>query len=202
MPRTPDTTCGTCGKPCFKTRAKAGSAWIPPLTHTCRDCRRADVKHGKPSTYKKRGCRCDLCRQAWNEECRIYQAASRARSRPTRQCVECGGGFIPRSNQILCSPACRSAHLGRLGDDRSRATYYGCEYERIDRHQIYARDGWICGICALPVDRSTVYPDPGSASLDHIIPMSRGGGHVASNVQLAHVYCNSVKGARMEDSTC
>ena len=30
-------------------------------------------------------------------------------------------------------------------------------------------------------------------SIDHIIPMSKGGGHIWSNVQVAHIICNSIK---------
>ena len=88
--------------------------------------------------------------------------------------------------------------LGRYGDHRSRATHWGVEYEQVDRAAIFDRDGWVCGICSLPVDRAVAFPDPGAPTLDHVIPMSQGGGHVASNVQLAHFYCNTAKGNRQE----
>jgi 5-methylcytosine-specific restriction endonuclease McrA len=83
-----------------------------------------------------------------------------------------------------------------LGDHHSRATYFGVAYERIDRTQVFERDDWTCGICSLAVDPAARFPDAGSATLDHVVPMSRGGGHVWANVQLAHFYCNSIKGAR------
>ena len=62
--------------------------------------------------------------------------------------------------------------------------------------EIFERDGWVCQLCDAPVDRSLNYPDTGSASLDHILPLSRGGHHVHANVQLAHLFCNLSKGAR------
>ena len=68
--------------------------------------------------------------------------------------------------------------------------------EPIVNAEIFERDGWICQLCDAPVDRLLSYPDPGSASLDHIMPLSRGGHHVRSNVQLAHLFCNLSKGAR------
>ena len=40
------------------------------------------------------------------------------------------------------------------------------------------------------------YPHPRSASLDHIEPLSLGGQHVHSNVQLAHLDCNMAKSNR------
>ena len=52
----------------------------------------------------------------------------------------------------------------------------------------------ICGICGQPVDKSLKYPDPMCATIDHIIPIDRGG-HPSdiSNLQLAHFWCNRQK---------
>ena len=36
-------------------------------------------------------------------------------------------------------------------------------------------------------------------TIDHITPMSKKGGHVWSNVQVAHAACNYRKGARIEE---
>lgn len=63
---------------------------------------------------------------------------------------------------------------------------------------VYERDEWVCGLCAEPVDRTTVWPDPMSPSLDHILPLSKGGHHIMANVQLAHLSCNVRKGASTE----
>lgn len=65
---------------------------------------------------------------------------------------------------------------------------------------VYERDEWKCGICAEPVGRDIKHPDPKSPSLDHILPLSKGGHHVMKNVQLAHLDCNIRKGARVEST--
>ena len=54
----------------------------------------------------------------------------------------------------------------------------------------------VCGICGLPVDKSIKYPDPMSPTVDHIIPIAKGG-HPSdlANLQLAHRCCNRKKGA-------
>ncbi|MCI1635195.1 HNH endonuclease [Bifidobacterium sp.] len=62
---------------------------------------------------------------------------------------------------------------------------------------IYERDKWHCGICGLKVDEDLAYPDPMSASLDHIVPLSKGGMHTRKNVQLAHLRCNVSKGDKI-----
>ena len=70
------------------------------------------------------------------------------------------------------------------------------EYER-HKKRILATET-ICGICGQPVDKSLKYPDPGSPTIDHIVPLSRGG-HPSSleNLQLAHFRCNRLKFNRL-----
>lgn len=52
----------------------------------------------------------------------------------------------------------------------------------------------VCGICGKPVDFSYRYPHPLSPTVDHIIPVSKGG-HPSDldNLQLAHRCCNRQK---------
>ena len=52
----------------------------------------------------------------------------------------------------------------------------------------------ICGICGLEIDPSFKSPHPLSATVDHIIPVSKGG-HPSdlSNLQAAHRVCNQQK---------
>lgn len=56
--------------------------------------------------------------------------------------------------------------------------------------EIYERDKWICGLCGKKVDKNLKYPNLLSKSLDHIIPLSKGGEHSRKNVQLSHLECN------------
>lgn len=81
-----------------------------------------------------------------------------------------------------------------------RARFYGCDEKNIDIsitiRKLRIRDKNICQICGKPVDDSDIengharsmYP-----TLDHIIPLSKGGTHTWNNVQLAHLGCNSSK---------
>ena len=51
-----------------------------------------------------------------------------------------------------------------------------------------------CAICGRPVDMQLKYPDPMSKSIDHIVPIAKGGHPSAmSNLQLAHLICNKHK---------
>ena len=57
-----------------------------------------------------------------------------------------------------------------------------------------------CGICGKPVDFSYRYPHPLSATVDHIIPVAKGG-HPSDidNLQLAHRCCNRQKSDKLMD---
>jgi len=70
------------------------------------------------------------------------------------------------------------------------------DFSRLD---IYRRDDWVCQICKKPVDKTLSFPNPYCASLDHILPLSRGGSHESTNVQLTHLSCNTSKGNRSGD---
>lgn len=86
----------------------------------------------------------------------------------------------------------------RSGNAERRARIYGQEHETIKPQDVFARDGWMCGICSGPIDRDLRYPDPMSASVDHVIPLVRGGLHVLANCQASHLVCNMRKHAVME----
>lgn len=81
---------------------------------------------------------------------------------------------------------------------RGRARRHGVEYETVNKTTVFNRDNWTCGICSQPVDNILKFPHPMSASIDHIIPMSRGGGHTYTNTQCSHLICNVKKSDLME----
>lgn len=84
------------------------------------------------------------------------------------------------------------------GHWKSRAKFYGCkEYDNsITLKKLIERDKGICQICGQPIDEKDIkgrhirskYP-----TLDHIIPLSKGGTHTWDNIQLAHMKCNGGK---------
>jgi len=78
-----------------------------------------------------------------------------------------------------------------------RARKIAAFVENVEREVVLERDGWICQLCDQPIDRSARSPDPMSRSIDHRIPLARGGVHSYSNCQSAHLGCNLSKGARI-----
>lgn len=69
--------------------------------------------------------------------------------------------------------------------------------EVVDPLVVFERDNWICQLCGYPVSKLRGRETIDVASLDHIIPLAKGGKHSYANTQLAHFTCNSRKGARV-----
>lgn len=149
---------------------------------------------------------------------RYCSASCRGRARAAAKrfsmvCEFCGTEFSStRAGQRFCSLSCVTSqkNAAKYADHeyvptgkghRGRAHRYGLVYEPVDRARIFERDGWLCGLCHEPVDPALAWPDPFSASLDHVVPMSRGGDHVPSNLQCAHLRCNISKGASIHART-
>lgn len=81
-------------------------------------------------------------------------------------------------------------------DKKRTALIRGAKAEKFSFNDVCERCGWVCQICGKRVDKNLKYPDPMSASLDHIVPLSCGGEHTKANSQLAHLVCNISLGNR------
>lgn len=132
-------------------------------------------------------------------------------------CRVCAMPFKPINSAICCSTACdeKFARIKnrewyarnmirpevkariRFNEYKRKALRADAFIEEVDRDVVYKRDKGVCWLCGGPVDRSLVWPDLGFATLDHVVPLKRGGMHCYSNVRLAHLRCNCSKGARM-----
>lgn len=79
----------------------------------------------------------------------------------------------------------KSARVARRRIRMAEASYV----EDVDVEYLYQRDRGTCQLCLTHCHRA-------DASCDHIIPLSQGGEHSYRNCVLAHLRCNSAKGAR------
>lgn len=78
----------------------------------------------------------------------------------------------------------------------ARARRYGVRFETVIDTEIFERDRWRCGLCGERVNKNLAAPHILCASIDHIVPLSRGGEHTKANAQCAHWICNSIKNNR------
>lgn len=111
----------------------------------------------------------------------------------SRDCVECGKPFVPnRPNRILCGALCER--------ERNRLKLAAVYRQSPHQHKelgIFERDGWACYLCQLPIDPALAWPHPQSKSIDHVIPICRGGEDTAANKRATHLGCNWSKNYRL-----
>lgn len=95
----------------------------------------------------------------------------------------------------------RAKGLMPLGNDRSRAKYYGVDYEPIKRNIVFDKADWCCESCGISTPMSEKGKNnDNSPELDHIIPISKGGPHKYDNVQLLCRACNAIKSDRYDSA--
>lgn len=76
----------------------------------------------------------------------------------------------------------------------------GAQVEAVSLLCVAERDNWTCYLCHRVVERHThVVRD--QWSMEHVVPLSKGGSHTYDNVRLAHRGCNSRKGAKQPSTT-
>lgn len=114
-------------------------------------------------------------------------------------CGRCGTQYTvatpPTTSQTrhnVCSQGCREANKR----DRRRARKRAAFVSTVNRQAIFRRDRWTCRICGRHLKRNAVVPHPLAPTIDHIVPLAKGGTHEPANVQAAHFLCNSRKGDR------
>jgi 5-methylcytosine-specific restriction endonuclease McrA len=155
----------------------SGTTSLPEGQAKCRVCRSADREIQGDGRYFGPERLCVWCSETHRNLSRL-RTCSRT----------CGQSLRQSEARATREPNFRSAAHNK--SDKKRANRLGVEYELIDRQTVYLRDKWICGICKGAVNPGLKYPNKGSASLDHIIPISKGGPHLYINVQCAHLGCN------------
>jgi 5-methylcytosine-specific restriction endonuclease McrA len=83
-----------------------------------------------------------------------------------------------------------------MSKGRADHTWAKAQYQKAKKI-IFASQS-VCGICGRPVDFDKKFPDPWSATIDHIIPVIKGGDPTSlENLQLAHSYCNRQKSTKL-----
>lgn len=78
-------------------------------------------------------------------------------------------------------------------DQVRRARLRGGAVEKVSVLELIKRDAGVCQICGKEGDGGDKW------SIDHIIPISKGGEHTYANTRLAHMKCNSGRSNRMID---
>lgn len=169
MARKPDVPCSRCGRLMW-----GGSSSLPAGQRTCHPCRRIE---------------------------RVpYGVRSATPEPPSTTCPACNEEFAPRRSRngwtVSCSKRC-AAHL--RNPPRSELDRRRTRYERelstagLTRHQRDAlRAKWVA-----QGRRCTYCADGAPTTVDHVVPLIRGGTNWEGNLAPACRSCNSSKGTQL-----
>lgn len=159
-----------------------------PVPQTCPQCGDSFLPKNRNRVY----CYGKFCAQAAYQSRKAAGDARRvvARSVP---CDGCGTAFTAvYPSARWCSKGCANRHWGNVRA-RQRGQLSSAKYTDLE---IFERDGWRCHLCRKPIRRDLPRLDPDGATIDHLIPIARGGLDEPANVAAAHWKCNRAKGIR------
>lgn len=131
---------------------------------------------GKPSGIRRKHEKCSYIERHGEEAWRVHISEQAKRSRKNNP------------NQ---------SNLDRNSKHKRRMLLQEQWVENVELDMLYLRDRGMCGICVEVVNIELKAPHRRSATVDHILPVSKGGEHSYANTQLAHFACNSGKKDRI-----
>lgn len=138
----------------------------------------------------------------------VITSAERLKNNPinkiNKRCKECGKHFSTTySNKIFCSNKCKRKNNYRINEinRRNKIIENGSVDWSISVERLYRRDKGTCYLCNGQCDMNDYYVNDNDIvicgndypSIDHVIPISKGGTHSWDNVRLAHRHCNAIK---------
>lgn len=160
---------------------------------------------------------CNYCgrKSGGNKHCSARCATRSNRNSPLDiNCANCNAKFIPINGKLCCSSECKKVHKRKLDRERRaeriksdskyadkvraneykrKATKKNAYVEYVDRAIVMQRDKWTCHLCRLKIPKKAVWPNGLFGTLDHVMPLARGGLHSYANVKAAHLSCNCSK---------
>lgn len=199
-------TCQRCGG---SVRRRPGPGRDPHWCEACRPAGTATRAHAKvESDGVVRLTACSVCGRSMaprkgkvfcgpscDQAARRQRRGPRVAARHVFACANCGTETIRQGpgRRRYCGRVC----MVRAADRRRRGLINDRRGTHIGLHQLGERDGWRCGICHRAIDRDAPRRTAASPSMDHIIPLARGGLHTDENLQIAHYGCNVAKRDRL-----
>jgi len=166
-----DTICKTCSKAAVKAyRLTHREKYLARKT-------RYNNEHREERLQKAREYR-ETHGEAIRQRARAFQQSEAGKRRNARDSARRRARDLSNPERARALKAC--AYARSKGAHVLEVVYYARVYER-------ARG--MCHICTKPCEQE-------AGTLDHIIPLAKGGEHSYANCALAHWHCNQRRGAR------
>ncbi len=170
-------TCAACGVETTRwPKSVQGKTRCPECIA---DARNNFSEHGTRKMYREFGCRCDECRDFINASCREYAKQHREQT----------GESLYRNY--------RNPKLRKQAASRRRARLADAFIEDVDHDRVFESDGYVCYGCGRKCIKGAPNNHPLQPTIDHVIPLSKGGTHEYANVRTMCRQCNVGKGAKL-----
>ena len=160
----------------------------PPGTKNCPKCGRRKALNAFYPSRKSRVGVYSWCKPCMDNRKNLYRAKNREQQR-----IRDRAYYQHHKNRLRAKAlAWQKTPKGRLYCAANQMLRYARQrnaplIEKIDRLAIYIRDNGRCHICHHKVSLKTF-------TLDHLVPLARGGEHTARNQAVAHRTCNTKRG--------
>lgn len=172
-----------------------------PRCKVCEQSRREEAKSKKFNQLMED-------RRIFEEQKRIKKLRARPSLKKVQKrlvfnhCRECGTTFLSVNNTAYyCSDQCRRKYKNWRCDHRINKSVI--VDKDISLKKLYQKDKGVCYLCGSvcnwndkQVRNGTIICGESYPSIDHVIPLSKGGKHAWNNVKLACRGCNTKKGNR------
>lgn len=158
----------------------------------CPLCRMLETKKIREQRKKEKEKEAELAR--------FYKPVPKYLQQELKSCSVCGALFYGSPRKKTCSDKCSKrikSHYDNMKKRRRRKDSWTSESSTITLEKLFVRDKGICWICGGKCDKDVDSNDNMYPSVDHVIPISRGGKDSWDNVKLAHRLCNTLKGAKV-----
>jgi hypothetical protein len=213
---TKDSRKGACGrcKDCLNRHARNSHQWVTPKENVeqtrllnlskkrtdvhlilCPDCDTYEVR--KHTKYVR--CLCTVCYKKRDARNRHYTFALDNNGINNNIDCECRGkcgAIIPAAygvKSVWCVPCkdeadTKQRRMKHASERRRRrgGRVHGVAY---DPYAVFKRDKWRCYLCNTKTQKKDIYAND-AAEIDHVIPLSKGGKDIPSNVKCCCRACN------------
>lgn len=117
-------------------------------------------------------------------------------------CEFCGKGFEQHNGSHFCSSKCRKKNKNlekhRKKENRTKKAKENGKYDNsITLVKVYEHDHGICYLCGKHLTLNDDYNRSDAPTIEHVIPIAKGGTHTWDNVKLACRDCNVKKGTKL-----
>jgi hypothetical protein len=185
--------CATCGD-LFDT----GPIKIGRSPKLCSNCAFTVKRRGRPPEEKQ----CKLCNATF--------VANGAQHYCTPKCQELGkkislrklkrqrllAGLCARHGTAGHCEICHARNFNKANKRRGPEGARGPTRSKVEIRKLCEQQKWKCSLCGKKLDPELRGTHNMAISIDHVIPVSKGGTHDLANLAAAHRICNTKKGNR------